>query len=74
MERDFGALITISANRGEPRMPSPAPRGVPIDVSLIGFTQSTHAAYCSGLSVRASMISPAASVTVNSARAVPPSR
>lgn len=74
MERDFGALITISANRGEPRMPSPAPRGVPIEVPLIGSVQSTHAAYCSGLSVRPSMTSPATSVTVNPGSAVPPSR
>ena len=61
--------MVISANNGDPLLPSPGLRGVPIDSPVTGLTQSTQPSYSSADSDRAAMTSPAPSSTVYSATA-----
>jgi hypothetical protein len=74
IDRDFGVFTTISANRGEPCRPSPACRALPIDSPVDGFTQSTHAAYSTGVREHSPITFPELSTTGSSASEAPASR
>ena len=63
----MGAFTTISENRGDPCRPSPGIRGLPIDSSVSGSSQSTQPAYASGSSPSAAVTFPAPSSAVNAA-------
>jgi len=74
IDSDFGVFTTISANRGEPRRPSPPCRALPIDSPLDGLTQSTQPAYSTGDRHASSTTDPEWSTTASSAGEAPASR